>query len=121
MTLADLIDIIKHEKPSTFSSEKLVEKVNEVESILQEFLEVPQLDRVRYVWLSSNDDKLIAPEPYSRLYVSYLKAAIDLVNEEYESYANNQSQFELDYENWTAFIVRTGKKGAKPYRIKGWW
>ena len=65
---------------------------------------------------------MIVPEPYSAIYISYLKAKIDYAQEEYESYGNNQAIFDDDMKNFKAWAIREGKiRKDLPTEIKNWW
>lgn len=122
MKLERLLYNVNKEKPNSLSNEYLTGKVNEVEAIVQTYLEVPISKRTSYKWPEDTDSDLIVPEPHSRLYMSYLKACIDLANEELESYTNNQAQFEIDYQEWTGYVTRNGiARRTAPVKIRGWW
>ena len=111
MTLRDLLNKISDEKPNSFSEAKLISFVNEVEAEVAEELHIDKTDVPIYIYEHDEDlDKvLIAPAPYDRLYISYVKAMIDYTNEEYESYANNQAQHVQDYRDFVDWVVRTGQ------------
>lgn len=122
MKLSEAIEQVKREKPHSFSMNHCTLFLNEAESAIQEFLGVPAIERRRYKWEEDGNAELIAPDPYSSLYISYLKARIDYAMEEYESYANNQAQFESDFEEFKAWAVREGKiKETLPDHIRNWW
>lgn len=122
MKLSEAIEQVKKEKPHSFSMDHCTAFINEVESAVQEFLGIPAEDRKKYDWKEDGSAELVAKEPYSILYISFLKAKIDYAMEEYESYANNQAQFESDFEDFKAWAVREGKIiKPLPTRIKNWW
>lgn len=122
MLLKQLIDQVKKEKPSNLSADYLTRKTNEVEAIVQEYLEVPIGERVSYVWPEDADKELKARDPYSRIYPAYLKACIDYTNEELESYVNNMAQFESDYAEFENFAASHGLvPQTAPMKIVGWW
>lgn len=105
MTIQKLIDKVQEEKPNTFQTEKLIEFINEVEADAAE-----QVNMDIPVYTADDlDEELIVPSPYDQLYVSYLKAKIDYANEEFESYANNQAQYSLDFDRFENWTVRTGQ------------
>ena len=106
MTLKELINQINSEKPSAFSSKYLCTFVNEAEQSIQEYLGTPLADRITYTWPDNEDAVLIAPPPYDRLYKSYLKAKIDFAQEEYDSYANNVEQFNVDMAEYEGYAQR---------------
>lgn len=122
MKLSEAIEQVKREKPHSFSMDHCTVFINEVESAVQEFMGIPAEERRKYDWKEDGNIELIAKEPYSTLYVSWLKAKIDYAMEEYESYANNQMQFESDFSEFKAWAVRAAAiKKPLPARIKNWW
>ena len=113
MTVYELIKKVKEEKPNTFTDEKLVSYVNEIESEVAEQLghtsaPVYSVDKIR-------TSSLLLGNPYDRLYVSYLKAMIDYANEEYASYENNQAQHVQDFRDFVDWVVRTGQMEERSF------
>ena len=104
MTIKSLIDKVQEEKPNTFTDEKLLEYINEIEYETAEQLAV---DFEPYTEVDATE--LLVPEPYSRLYVSYVKAMVDYANEEYASYQLNQEQHVQDFRDFNDWVVRTGQ------------
>ena len=86
MKVSEAIQQVKIEKPNGYSDTHCTVFLNEIEAIIQEFLGIPSEERVKYKWEDSQQQELIVPEPYSAIYISYLKAKIDYAQEEYESY-----------------------------------
>lgn len=130
MTVRDLLNKINKEKPSSFTEAEIIAFINEIEADVAEQLRTKVMaytfrensdedaetesDVPDYIY--GHDDELdvemLAPAPYDRLYVSYVKAQIDYANEEYDSYENNQAQFITDFHDFVDWVVREGK--AKP-------
>lgn len=122
MKVSEAIQQVKMEKPNGYSDTYCTVFLNEIEAIIQEFLGVPRKDWVEYRWEDSQQQDLIVPEPYSQIYISYLKAKIDYAQEEYESYGNNQAIYEDDMKNFKAWAIREGKiQRELPRAIKNWW
>jgi hypothetical protein len=122
MKLYECIEDVKEEKPNAFSDEKLTKFINELEAMVQEYLGIEPKNRVEYDFDNDEDRELIVPSPYDSMYKSWLKAKIDYSNEEYYSYANNQAQFESDYEDWQAYAMGSGMvRSDIPQCIKNWW
>lgn len=117
MTIQALIDKVKEEKPNTFTTEKILEFVNEIESDVAEQIAVDFEDYTS----EDLDEELLVPAPYNRLYVSYLKAQIDYANEEYPSYQLNADQHLQDFADFVNWIVRTGQTDRImfPSRFRG--
>lgn len=108
MTLRDLLNKVSEEKPNSFTEDKLISFVNEVEAEVSEELNIE--NKPVYTDNHTDLDKtLLVSAPYDRLYISYVKAMIDYTNEEYDSYANNQAQHVQDYRDFVDWVVRTGQ------------
>lgn len=104
MTISGLITEVKEEKPNTFTDEKLLSFINKIEYEVAERL----CDDFE-PYTSIDDTELLAADPYSNLYVSYVKAKIDFANEEYASYQLNQAQHIQDFRDFIDWVVRTGQ------------
>lgn len=122
MKLSQAVAQVKEEKPNAYSDDHCTLFITEIEAKVQEVLGTPLEERKKYDWKEDGSVELVVPDPYSALYISYLKAKIDYSNEEYESYANNQEQFQSDFATFKAWAVREGKiQASLPTRIKNWW
>lgn len=117
MTIRTLISKLNDEKPNSFGTDRLISFVNEVEAEVAEQLSV---EFGTGYTAADMDSDLLAPKPYDRLYVSYVKAMVDYANEEYESYANNQAQHVQDFRDFVDWVVRTGQAVEKliPRRLR---
>lgn len=104
MTIQALIQKVNEEKPNSFSDVKLLSFVNEIEEDVAE-----QLNQEFVPYESVTTTVLLAPAPYDRLYVSYVKAMVDYANEEYASYQLNQEQHVQDFRDFADWVVREGK------------
>jgi len=122
MKLSEVIQQVKTEKPHSFSSDHCTIFINEIEAQVQEYLGIPAEQRKKYDWAADGNTELIVPQPYSNIYISYLKARIDYCNEEYESYANNQAMHSDDMEEFRAWAIREDMVLNKPKaEIMNWW
>lgn len=106
MTIQKLINKVQEEKPNSFQTEKLIEFINEIETEVAHELEENFTPYTDVKDEDDNDIVLMAPDHYSRLYVSYLKAMIDYANEEYTSYQLNAEQHGQDFSDFRNWIVR---------------
>lgn len=107
MTVKELIAQVKEEKPNSFSNDKLVEFINEIEADVVEYID----GFMKYEWEEytyEDDNELIVMHPYDRMYRYYLMAKIDYALEEYQSYANNISQFNSDWIDFKDMAIRKG-------------
>lgn len=107
MTIQKLIDKVQEEKPNTFTDEKIISFVNEIEHEVAEQLCVDF--ETEYTAEDNMDTVLLAETPYDRLYVSYVKAMLDFANEEYASYQNNVAQHMQDFRDFVDWVVRTNQ------------
>ncbi len=113
MKVSDVLKIVREEKPSQNTDGTIIRWLNEVESKMQGALNIPEEERVVY---SENEDAdLLIPEPYADFYLSWIKAKIDFVNQDFESYANYQAQFNSDYTEAKAYAYRNGLFDAKSW------
>lgn len=101
MTIQALINKVQEEKPNTFTDSKMLSFINEIETEVAH-----ELEEEFAPYANVDSTVLLAPDPYSRLYVSYLKAMVDFANEEYPSYQVNQMQHVQDYGDFVDWIVR---------------
>lgn len=121
MRLSECIESVNREKPNGFETEDLTRYINEIEAVCLEYLGIPRTDRAEYDWKEDGHRMLLVPAPYDVLYLSFLKAKIDYANEEYESYSNNQAQFEEDLDEWKKYVVRCGDGQTCSSQIRNWW
>lgn len=115
MTIKSLIDKVQEEKPNTFTDEKLLSFVNEIETEVYD-----QLYEDFEPYEEVDETELRVPAPYDRLYVSYVKAQVDYALEEYASYQNNAAQHVQDFRDFIDWVVRTGQavQSTLPRRIR---
>jgi len=102
MTIQKLINKVQEEKPNTFEDEKILSFINEIEADVAEELKT---EKPNYT-ISDMAVEMLAPAPYDRLYVSYVKAMIDYANEEYPSYQLNAEQHSVDFRDFADWVVR---------------
>lgn len=103
MKISELINKVQEEKPNTFSDAKIISFITEIEAEVAEQL---QEELPEYTEADVNKI-LLAPTPYDRLYVSYVKAMVDYANEEYASYQLNAEQHTQDFRDFVDWVVRT--------------
>lgn len=109
MTINEVISTVKREKPNQFANEHLIQWLNEVESLVQNKLGIMIDEWFKYsVDDIENETELIVSPPYDILYVYWLKAKIDYTNEDYESFGNNQAQFQSHFNEFLAYAHRNG-------------
>ena len=103
---------MQEEKPNSFSDDKVLTYINEVEEDVAD-----QLHEELEPYTEVDDTELLAPAPYDRLYVSYVKSQIDYANEEYASYQLNAEQHNQDMTDFINWVVRN-KIAVNAYTTK---
>lgn len=121
MKLAEAIERVRLEKPNGFEASMLTGFINEVEEMVRVYLEDESYHLPLNFTEDSNEDLLIPP-PFDLVYIAYLKAKIDYINEEWEAYQNDQAQFELTFADWKNYAQRNGLVPQDvPRKIINWW
>lgn len=155
MTIKDLIQKVKEERPNSFSDAKVISFINEVEKDVAEQLRVsvapytgfyflPEVQPTADTWNNGEgwyafiDDQyveqtgqtrnpqqtyylqveLLAPAPYDRLYVSYVKSQIAFANEEMANYQNDVAQHTQDFRDYVDWVVSTNQVVENPFPTK---
>ena len=123
MTLNEAIAAADAIKPNAFSSADKVRLINEVEGMVQ--TEVFLFASEQVITYTTDDlvpagkiTLLVAP-PHDKLYVAYLVAMIDFMNNEYDKYQNTVAMFNAHYrefKKWFALNYRPQFTHEKTYR-----
>lgn len=108
MKLSEVLEEVKKVKPNGYDDDTLTGFVNLLEQHAYETLKVPLEERKVLKWGVDGNKPLVIPPPHDVAYLSWLKAQIDYNDEEHASYANNQAQFNADYTEFEAYVVREG-------------
>lgn len=117
MTIRHLLNKINDEKPNSLPESKIISFLNELEPEVAEQLKV----KIVPVYTDESlelDTELLAPAPYDRLYISYVKSQIDYANEEYASYQLNADQHTQDFRDFTDWVVRTGQTNTTGTKLR---
>lgn len=114
MTIRQALTQVEQVKPNAVPDEVLVQWLNEVDqTIFKELVKTHEYgtelvfggyDRTD----ASGADSvvLLAPEPYSQLYVYYLCAQIDMQNQEFDLYRNNAALYNKAYSDYASYYNR---------------
>ena len=115
MTLLEVIERVKAEKPNAYSEETMVGWLNQLEKINQSEIMGRDGDEIiEYTWKDDGETELLIPEPYDDVYVNYVKAMVDYNNKEYSSYNINGQMFNSTYRTYANWYKR--KYGTEPVR-----
>lgn len=101
MTIDKAIGRATAAKPGPYTSAEMIAWLAELDGQIYEELILthegaPETPFVPYTEEDINA-QLLMPDPYSKLYVSFLLAGMDFYNGEYARYNNTQRRFEADY------------------------
>lgn len=124
MTIQGLITKVQEEKPNTFTNNKILSFINEIETeVAEQLIEDDFMPYTGITDAGGNNIVLLAPAPYDRLYVSYVKAMIDYANEEYASYQLNAEQHSQDFRDFVNWVVRehVAVESLVPSRFRNIW
>ena len=100
MTLQEALDLTDEMKPNLMSRKLKVKYLRELEQlihaeILMKHVHKPdQAAKPEYTEDTDPGTVLLAPDPYSMVYVYWLMSTIDLINQEDARYNHDRAQFE---------------------------
>lgn len=114
MTIGSAIGKVQEIKPNGVSRETMVDWLNEIDTtIYREIVKTHEFaENLVFTGYSSFEGTdadrtmLLAPEPYSRLYIYWLCAQIDLQNQEFDLYQNNAALFNQAYREYQNYCNR---------------
>lgn len=111
MTLQNVIERVteaRNEKNST--NDFIIAKINEIEwKIKREIVDVHEgAEKFSFdgYFATELDVKLIAPEPYSELYIKWVLYQIDLGNNSMKDAANSLGLFNKDFNDFSVWYTR---------------
>lgn len=111
MTIQDVIDsvvLLRNEKKAT--SRFIISNINEIEWRIKREVIDEHEGAQKYPFDGYSSDelnvKLIAPEPYSELYIKWVLYQLDIANKDMESAVNSLSLFKSVYEDFCRWYRR---------------
>lgn len=113
MTIAEAIARADELKPNVFASNIKKDWLSDLDStVMIEIIRTHEGDE-EYSGFAGYDDGtdgstvLLAPEPYSDMYVLWLISKIDYYNGEFDRYSNTAAEFNAKYRDFADFWNRT--------------
>ena len=111
MTIQNIKDKLQFRKQTVIDTDRLIEFVNTVEwKIKQEIIDVHEgSESYPFQGYASTDvacTQLIAPEPYSELYVFFVMSQISLAENNIASFNNEMALFNQYYSDFAAYYTR---------------
>ena len=114
MTIRQALTQVEQVKPNAVPDEVLVQWLNEVDqTIFKELVKTHEYGtELVFGGYDRTDESgadsvvLLAPEPYSQLYVYYLCAQIDMQNQEFDLYRNNAALYNKAYSDYASYYNR---------------
>ena len=113
MLLQEAIDMTDEMKPNMMSSRLKFKYITEIEQlihaeILMKHAHTPEQEtKPEYTEESEPDTVLLAPDPYSMVYVYWLMSKIDIQNQEDGRYNIDRAHFENAYQTLSDWWNRT--------------
>lgn len=109
MTLSEALETIKKQKPSSLTDDELIAEINQLEAVVQQEVFDFMFDDIVQYTAADMEVELTIYKPFDEVYVFYVKAKIDNVNEEYNSYNANMAFFNNRYKDFRAHHRRNNK------------
>ncbi len=112
MTIAQAIAQSSALKPGLFSDSDKTAWLSQLDGqidaeIIRTHEGAPETAFAPYTQETDPGTQLLIPDPYSKLYVSYLCAQMDFYSAEYARFNNTQRRFELDFREAADWYNRT--------------
>lgn len=101
------IDVLAH---NTGSPGEKIQLLSELDSRIVSEIFMPLGNKVDFSGYDNDtpmDTELLAPAPYSKMYVQWLEAQMHYANGEYDRYNNAMMMFNQYYSDYSAFCLRT--------------
>lgn len=112
MTIKEAIETTDTLKPNAFQVKRKTEWLSELDGrIKKEILDTHENAPVfgGYDELTDSTTSLLAPEPYSDVYIKYLIAQMDFYLAEFARYNNDMVMFNTAYDEFARWYHRTHK------------
>lgn len=111
MTVREAIASVDNRKPNAFDITEKLAWLNALDGkIQQEIMDThDNPGGILFVpyGLDDEDVQLLAPEPWDRMYISYLESQMDYANAEYGRYNNSAAMFQAEYDGFANWYNRT--------------
>lgn len=110
MTLAELISEADKLRPNQYNTNQKTAWVTEIEgTIVDEVMNLAEGDSIEfegYIYERDEEKKLMVPDRFSDIYISYLLAKIDFYDGETDRYNNDVILYQSAYDQFTAWYRR---------------
>ena len=121
MTIEEALTNIDAVKPNSFTPEQMKDWLYNLDlKIYKEVIsqhDMTGIDEFEgYDSETPETTTLLVPEPYSKLYTSYLESKIDYYNGEFARYNNTATMFNADYDEYTKWYIRDHMPNAVDFK-----
>lgn len=107
MKVSEAIEQVKKQKPNAYDEEQLLQFLNEIERMVQsEVFKLKADEMVTYDFESNSENELLISMPYDIVYVSYILARVDFINQDYANYNNMIAIFNDQYDEYKRYYRR---------------
>lgn len=121
MTINEVITQVDELKPNQVSEDIKVRWLSVLEGkIIDEIILTHELaDRIEFNGYTINDmeTELLVPDTYADLYIYYVEAMIDQVNNEGARYASSMQMFNNAWQDYANYYNRNNKPIGKPLKF----
>ena len=120
MKLSEALAQLAAVKPHSYADETLYGWLTELEWLIYEEValthrDAPEAPPAPYT-VGGEDAELMVPDPYSKLYISFLAARIDFSNGDYGRYNNDMMMYNADLQAYTDWYNRRRLPLQQPLR-----
>lgn len=110
MRISELIEEITLLEGQQYDTRMLVGWLNEIEAqAFEQVIDLAEENEVCYAPYSEADDmerELLIPDRFRDVYLNYIRAKIDYMNQETERYNNDVTMFEASWKEYAAWHIR---------------
>ena len=109
MTVSEAIALVDVLEPNSYTEQQKILWLNELDGqVFHELILTHEHEEgAEFTPLSSEEDELLIPFPYTEIYNYWMQARIAIENAETQKYAVQMQLFNAAYENYCHFVNRT--------------
>lgn len=108
MTLKEIIDFTDRVKPNAYDEAVKTVWLNELEYAIQADIFGRTEDFTAHDWSESGgEEEMLVPEPWQKVYYTWLEARIDAANGEWDEYANAMTLYNTFMGEYERYYART--------------
>ena len=104
MKISDMLELVDAVKSNEYSDDIKIRWLNDVEGRV--LCEICKVKPEEIKEMTSGDDILSVPSPYSRLYLFYLASMIDFSRSDTAAFSRSNEAYESAFNEYAKFVLR---------------